>query len=97
MSHPDGIARRAALPNDEFAAAWTAIKLAEGVRDRLLAQALLTLTVSQKLPFEVAPLHGLILLKGPPGTGKTAAGSPTPSQGSCRASRARSSRSIPTL
>jgi DNA replication protein DnaC len=74
MSHPDGVARRAALPNDEFAAAWTAIKLAEGVRERLLAQALLTLTVRQKLPFEVAPLHGLILLKGPPGTGKTTLG-----------------------
>jgi SpoVK/Ycf46/Vps4 family AAA+-type ATPase len=74
MSHPDGIARRAALPNDEFAAAWTAIKLAKGMRDRLLAQALLTLTVRQKLPFEVAPLHGLILLKGPPGTGKTTLG-----------------------
>jgi AAA+ superfamily predicted ATPase len=31
----------------------------------------LSLTVRQKLPFETAPLHGFILLVGPPGTGKT--------------------------
>jgi pachytene checkpoint protein 2 len=36
-----------------------------------LAQSLLSFTVRQKLPFEVAPLHGLILLTGAPGTGKT--------------------------
>ena len=67
----EGIARRCRLPNDEFALAWTAIKLAEGVRDRLLAQSLLSFTIRQKLPFESAPLHGLILLIGAPGTGKT--------------------------
>jgi AAA+ superfamily predicted ATPase len=32
------------------------------------------LTVRQKLAFESAPLHGLILLMGPPGTGKTTIG-----------------------
>jgi AAA+ superfamily predicted ATPase len=31
----------------------------------------LSLIVRQKLPFESAPLHGLILLMGAPGTGKT--------------------------
>jgi pachytene checkpoint protein 2 len=45
--------------------------LADGVRERLLAQSLLSFTVRQKLPFESAPLHGLILLTGAPGTGKT--------------------------
>jgi SpoVK/Ycf46/Vps4 family AAA+-type ATPase len=59
------------LPDDEFTAAWTAIKIADSVRERLLAQALLALTVRQELPFEEAPLHGLILLTGEPGTGKT--------------------------
>lgn len=74
MSNPDGIARRCLLPNDEFTPAWTSIKLAAGVHERLLAQSLLSFTVRQKLPFESAPLHGLILLTGAPGTGKTTLG-----------------------
>jgi len=74
MGNPDGIARRCRLPNDEFGPAWTSIKLADGVHDRLLAQSLLSFIIRQKLPFEAAPLHGLILLKGPPGTGKTTLG-----------------------
>ncbi len=71
MSNPDGVARRCPLPSDEFDPAWNSIMLAEGVRERLLAQSLLSFTVRQKLRFEAAPLHGLILLTGVPGTGKT--------------------------
>jgi len=71
MSNPDGVARRCLLPNDDFNPAWNSIMLAEGIRERLLAQSLLSFTVRQKLPFESAPLHGLILLTGAPGTGKT--------------------------
>jgi AAA+ superfamily predicted ATPase len=71
MSNPDGVARRCKIPDEEFTPAWTSIKVADGVRERLLAQSLLSFTVRQKLPFESAPLHGLILLTGAPGTGKT--------------------------
>ncbi len=74
MSNPEGIAHRSRLPNEEFNSAWTSIKLAPGVHERLLAQSLLSLTIRQKLGFEVAPLHGLILIMGPPGTGKTTLG-----------------------
>jgi AAA+ superfamily predicted ATPase len=71
MSNPDGVARRIRIPNDDLAVAWSSIKLPGGVRERLLAQSLLSFTIRQQLPFEVAPLHGLILLSGAPGTGKT--------------------------
>ena len=67
----DVIADQVELPDKRFADAWTAIKIANDVRERLTAQSLLSLTIREKLPFEVAPLHGLILLSGPPGTGKT--------------------------
>lgn len=66
-----GIAEKIQLPQEGLETAWTSIHLDESVKERLVAQALLCLTVRQKVPFETAPLHGLILLSGPPGTGKT--------------------------
>jgi len=71
MSYSTSIARRCQLPHKDFSLSWTAIKIEDDVRERLLAQALLSLTLRQQLPFEEAPLHGLILLTGAPGTGKT--------------------------
>jgi AAA+ superfamily predicted ATPase len=71
MSEIAGVARHCSLPRDEFNTAWTSIKLSPGTAERLLSHALLSFTVRQKLPFELAPLHGLLLLTGPPGTGKT--------------------------
>lgn len=71
MDSPAGVVQTCALPSPAFEPAWSAIKIDEAVRERLLAQALLSLTVRQQLSFEQAPLHGLVLLEGPPGTGKT--------------------------
>lgn len=67
----DVIVEQADLPNSNFADAWSAIKLPAAVRQRLEAQALLALHLRQKFPFEAIPVHGLIVLSGPPGTGKT--------------------------
>lgn len=71
VDSPAGVVHTCALPSPAFEPAWSAIKIEEAVRERLLAQALLSLTVRQQLTFEQAPLHGLVLLEGPPGTGKT--------------------------
>ncbi len=67
----DVIAERVELPDRKLAACWRAVKIDSAVRERLLAQAVLAFTVRQRLPFEIAPIHGLIVLFGPPGTGKT--------------------------
>jgi pachytene checkpoint protein 2 len=67
----DGISDRQKLPNKQCEEAWTSIVVADAVRNRLLGQALLSITIRQELSFETAPLHGFILLVGPPGTGKT--------------------------
>src|SRR5690348_13484861 len=67
----DAISDDCLLPRPEFAAAWQAIKVKADVRTRLTAQALLALQLRQRFTFEVMPVHGLIVLSGPPGTGKT--------------------------
>jgi pachytene checkpoint protein 2 len=71
---PDGlgIADSRLLPNDDFAAAWDAIVLPDDVKQRLARQVVATLTLrAAGVPFEDMPLHGITLLLGPPGTGKT--------------------------
>ena len=50
---------------------WEVLVLDQGIKDRLMHQALLSLSIRQRLPFEVTALHGLITLYGPPGAGKT--------------------------
>ncbi len=66
-----GIAYRCTLPDPAFESAWDSIKMDKTVKDRLVAQAMLALTVRRSVSFDVAPLHGLIVLAGVPGTGKT--------------------------
>lgn len=67
----DAIVERVTLPHGDFAAAWETIKIEDAVKQRLVAQALLSLQLRQHYSFESMPMHGLILLSGPPGTGKT--------------------------
>lgn len=59
------------LPDESHAAAWDAIKVPASTRTRLVAQALLALQLRREFSFEEIPIHGLLVLSGPPGTGKT--------------------------
>jgi SpoVK/Ycf46/Vps4 family AAA+-type ATPase len=59
------------LPDPTFLALWDSIFVSPQVKDRLLSQSVLNFTLRPKVPRTVIPLHGIILLVGPPGTGKT--------------------------
>lgn len=66
-----GIADARALPNDEFAGSWAAIFLPEEMKSRLLRTAVAGTHLRAAVPFDALPLHGVILLTGLPGVGKT--------------------------
>jgi AAA+ superfamily predicted ATPase len=59
------------LPDREFTAQWDAVIVETKQKDRLLSQAILNFTLREKVNRSNLPLHGLIVLHGPPGTGKT--------------------------
>src|SRR5258708_40138632 len=69
--HGRGIADSRLLPDEEFSALWDAIIVESEVKERLLAHALLNFTLRPKVPRAALPLHGVLLLTGAPGTGKT--------------------------
>jgi SpoVK/Ycf46/Vps4 family AAA+-type ATPase len=66
-----GILSYIKLPQKDFAEYWEKIIVPEEVKSRLLSQAILEFTLRGKVSDTSVPLHGLILLVGPPGTGKT--------------------------
>lgn len=68
---PQGIADMRMLPDPTFLALWDSIFVSPQVKDRLLAQSVLNFTLRRNVARTVIPLHGIILLVGPPGTGKT--------------------------
>lgn len=66
-----GILDSRALPDRELSSHWDAVIVEPEQKDRLLSQAILSFTLRGKVDRAKLPLHGLIVLHGPPGTGKT--------------------------
>lgn len=71
MRVEDCVVRDVLAPDDSLDGLWEAIITDADVTDRLLRHAALALRVRSVLPFRATALHGLLLLHGPPGTGKT--------------------------
>jgi SpoVK/Ycf46/Vps4 family AAA+-type ATPase len=68
---PKGINQITQVPNDALGNLWKSIIMDEQTKNRLLSQAVLNFTLRQKVARSVIPLHGVIMLTGLPGTGKT--------------------------
>jgi SpoVK/Ycf46/Vps4 family AAA+-type ATPase len=66
-----GLADARHLPDPEFEAAWASIILPADLKARLTRQAATVFTLRPVMPFELLPLHGVLLLTGEPGVGKT--------------------------
>jgi SpoVK/Ycf46/Vps4 family AAA+-type ATPase len=71
---PPGLLSVHALPADHHDGPWDHILVPPGTKERLLNQALLTLRHGRALSTLAGMPHGLIVLAGPPGTGKTTLG-----------------------
>ena len=68
---PKGIQKIRRLPDASLGELWESIIMDQKLKDQLLSQAVLNFTLRPKGSRGVIPLHGVILLVGPPGTGKT--------------------------
>lgn len=66
-----GVTITGLLPDDSWTDRWDGVIIDEGVKDRLLSFCLFSLTQRESLSIVGLPVHGLALLSGPPGTGKT--------------------------
>jgi len=70
-SLPPGVTGVHVLPADHHDGPWESIVTPDGTRERLLGTALLAMMHGRRLAVMPGPPSGLIVLAGPPGTGKT--------------------------
>jgi AAA+ superfamily predicted ATPase len=68
---PHGVTGVHALPSDHHDGPWDAVIVDPRVKERLLATAVLVLRHGRRLAGSAVAPHGLVVLAGPPGTGKT--------------------------
>lgn len=68
---PPGVRGVHALPSDHHDGPWDAIITPPGLKERLLGSLVMRLVHGRRLAGLSGPLHGLVVLAGPPGTGKT--------------------------
>lgn len=66
-----GVIDSRVLPDPEFDCLWESIFVEDELKTWLLCQGVLNFVVRPKLPQVAIPLHGIVLLVGRPGTGKT--------------------------
>ncbi len=71
MTEGKGISDLRDLPDKSFDELWQRIVVLPRIKERLLAQMILEFRVRKRFDFSEIPLHGIIFLVGPPGTGKT--------------------------
>jgi pachytene checkpoint protein 2 len=69
--HPPGVASFSSLPEEGGLRAWDHVFLPEGVRDGLLRRVVFTMRNRGRLAGMRSALQGMLLLAGPPGTGKS--------------------------
>ncbi len=70
-SETPGVGLSLLVPDPSARADWEAVILPLGAKERLARQAAMTFLLRQRVPHTSLPLHGVIGLFGPPGTGKT--------------------------
>jgi hypothetical protein len=67
----EGILDARDLPDPGLRSEWDSIHIPDKQKQRLLSMAVLAATVRPRVDRARVPLHGLIVLVGRPGTGKT--------------------------